>query len=92
MKKKYVRIVVYKKAATMKEKAEVEFVESEVYFDKKDIEAIWKQTINPFVTKAEDIQINEYFKNRNVYYISFKNGESVNNVLLSEEDLEYLCK
>lgn len=74
------------------EKAEVAFVESDVYFDKKDIEIMFKQTINPFVTKTEDIQINEYFKNMNVYFISFKSGESINNVLLSEEDLKYLCE
>ena len=92
MKKKYTRIVVYKKTATMKEKAEVMFVKSDIYFDKEDVEAIWKQTINPFVTKAEDVQINEYFKNLNVYFILFRGGEDVNNVLLSEEELNYLCE
>ena len=92
MKRKYTRIVVHKKAATMKEKAEAMFVKSEIYFDKEDIESIWKQTIDPFVTKAEDVQINEYFKNLDVYFISFKNGGDANNILLSEEELKYLCE
>lgn len=76
----------------MREKAEVVFKETLVYFDKKDVELIRRQEADPFATKEDDIKINEYFNQRPTYMVTMRSGEDIYNVILSDEELKYLCE
>lgn len=93
MKKKYIRLEIHTKQATVTEKEECTLIESECYFDKKDVEIICKQNSYAYTRRLPDNMVNEYIKNtgKNLYTV-ITDSSKVDNVVLSKEELEYLCE
>ena len=94
MKKEYKRIEVHVKEATVQKEGEAVCIETECYFDKKDVLSIIKHSLPKYNKKLFERILDEYLtkNNINLYCVRFILGECISNVILSEEQLQYLCE
>ena len=93
MKKEYKTLEARTKEATVRERGEYVIYTATVYFDKRDVICLFKQTLKHFNKKEVDLAIEKYIKDNNIqiYNILLRNRDDVSNVILSEEQLQYLC-
>ena len=90
--KKYTRLEIHVKEAKINEKADAAVSEQEIFFDKKDIECITKQSSKIFNRKPIDDLIDGLLEGVSAYRIYFKSGNYTNNVILTEDELAELCE
>jgi hypothetical protein len=93
MKKEYRRLAIHRKDATMHEKANTSVEIVEIYFDKKDVVSITRQSQSPFESDKHDLYVTNYINANNlalytVIFVQF----NMNNIILSKEELQYLCE
>ena len=92
MKKKYERIEIHVKNAKIGEKPDAAIVRTEVYFDKNDVASIAKQTSSVFNKTAVEELADKLIENIPLYKIDFFLANPINNIVLSDEQLAYLCE
>lgn len=96
MKRQYRKLDFETKAGSINEPAKIDVQEADVFFDKKDICFIAKQIPRKLNLNKVDELIEEYYIKNNLYgqlyNIVFKHGERVYCVILSKEELSYLCE
>ena len=92
MKKKYERIEIHVKNAKIGEKPDAAIVRTEVYFDKNDVASIAKQTSSVFNKTATEELANKLIENIPLYRVDFFFANPINNIVLSDEQLAYLCE
>lgn len=92
MKKKYERIEIHVKNAKIGEKPDAAIVRTEVYFDKNDVASIVKQTSNVFNKTAVEELVDKLIENIPLYKVDFFLANPINNIILSDEQLAYLCE
>lgn len=94
MKKEYKRLEIHVKNSTIQEKAEAKCIESVSYFDKKDIISISKQGTQVYNRNIIDATLDNYLMERGItlYTIDFTLGNTLKNIILSDEQLKYLCE
>ena len=93
MKKKYKRLTIHVKRATVTEKEECVLTTPIVCFDKSDVEFICEQSTDIFKRNLPQEMVDKYLKENKVgIYTIVTANSNVNNVLLSNEELNYLCE
>lgn len=92
MKKKYERIEIHVKNAKIGEKPDAAIVRTEVYFDKNDVASIAKQTSSVFNKTAVEKLADKLIENIPLYKVDFFLANPINNIVLSDEQLAYLCE
>lgn len=92
MKKKYERIEIHVKNAKIGEKPDAAIVRTEVYFDKNDVASIAKQTPKVFNKTATEELADKLVENIPLYRVDFFLANPLNNIVLSDEQLAYLCE
>lgn len=92
MKKKYERIEIHVKNAKIGEKPDAAIVRTEVYFDKNDVASIAKQTPKVFNKTATEELADKLVENIPLYRVDFFLANPINNIVLSDEQLAYLCE
>lgn len=92
MKKKYERIEIHVKNAKIGEKPDAAIVRTEVYFDKNDVASIVKQTSSVFNKTTVDELVYKLTEDIPLYKVDFFLANPINNIILSDEQLAYLCE
>jgi len=92
MKKKYERIEIHVKNAKIGEKPDAAIVRTEVYFDKNDVASIAKQTSSVFNKTTVDELVDKLTEGILLYRVDFFLAKPINNIVLSDEQLAYLCE
>lgn len=94
MKKEYKRLEIHVKESTIQEKAEAMCEENISYFDKKDVLSISKQSRTVYNRKIWDEAIDKYLEGKDIdlYTVRFILGDTLKNIILSNEQLKYLCE
>ena len=92
MKKKYERIEIHVKNAKIGEKPDAAIVRTEVYFDKNDVASIAKQTSSVFNKTVTEELADKLIENIPLYRVDFFLANPLNNIVLSDEQLAYLCE
>lgn len=92
MKKKYERIEIHVKNAKVGEKPDATIVRTEVYFDKNDVASIVKQTSSVFDRTTTDKLVDKLIEGIPLYKVDFFLANPINNIVLSDEQLAYLCE
>lgn len=92
MKKKYERIEIHVKNAKIGEKPDAAIVRTEVYFDKNDVASIAKQTSSVFNRTTVDELVDKLIEDIPLYKVDFFLASPINNIVLSDKQLAYLCE
>ena len=65
---------------------------TEVYFDKNDVASIVKQTSSVFNKTTVDELVDKLIEDIPLYKVDFFLANPINNIILSAEQLAYLCE